>query len=239
MTGVAFFLVIFVSLGFAQRPATDKHVREVAKYLDGVKILEPDRLSEPGCLSGSGRRRAHVARTLADARLGHNTWRLAGQRERRRKRARRADRKPKPRRIHLHHDGRSDCAAECKPAPWRHDVVLAPGQKIDLDVYCVEARRWAVRVEIFEQPSPWCPQSIQGSLRKGTDQSGVWSDVARNNAELKSENATGSLELALKAAPVQSQLTGGSSPNRSEYSPRHDRFHLCRSGPRTGRRTVR
>ena len=42
--------------------------------------------------------------------------------------------------------------------------------------------------------------------RRGTDQQRVWSEIARNNAALKAENETGSLERALKSRPVQDKL---------------------------------
>jgi hypothetical protein len=50
------------------------------------------------------------------------------------------------------------------------------------------------------------PQSIQGELRKGAEQSKIWSEVARNNSSLKAENSTGSLEMALNAPPVRRKL---------------------------------
>jgi hypothetical protein len=205
MTGAAFVLVIFVSLGFAQRPATDKHVREVAKYLDGVKILEPIvyrnlavypiQVDDVPMLRGRWLTldSAMARGVLQVSEKGGGSVPV----------------------VQIENLSRDDSifimtgeviVGGMQTRTVRHDVVLAPGQKIDLDVYCVEAHRWAGESK-FSSSKSMVPQSIQGSLRKGTDQSGVWSDVARNNAELKSENATGSLELALKAAPVQSQLS--------------------------------
>jgi len=87
----------------------------------------------------------------------------------------------------------------------RQDVVLAPGQEIELKVYCVEARRWEGDAKLSAGRA-LLPQSIQQELRKGADQQRIWSEVARNNAALSAENATGSLERALKSAPVQEKL---------------------------------
>jgi len=87
----------------------------------------------------------------------------------------------------------------------REDIVLAPRQEIELRVYCVEARRWKGK-EKLSAAGALIPQSIQKELRKGADQQKVWSEVARNNAALSAENATGSLERALKSAPVQREL---------------------------------
>ena len=87
----------------------------------------------------------------------------------------------------------------------RSDVVLAPRQRIELNVFCVEAHRWQGGKQ-FSGGKSLLPQSIQKELRRGADQARMWSEVARNNAALGAENATGSLELALKAEPVQEKL---------------------------------
>lgn len=88
----------------------------------------------------------------------------------------------------------------------RQDVVLAPGQRIDLKVYCVEAHRWDGKPELMAGGS-LLPQSIHKELRRGADQSRIWSEVASNNAALGAENRTGSLELALKSPAVRSKLS--------------------------------
>lgn len=85
------------------------------------------------------------------------------------------------------------------------DVVLAPGQRIDLNVFCVEARRWQGKAD-FAAGNTLLPQSIQRELRKGADQQRVWQEIARNNMALGSENQTGSLESALNTGKVKSQL---------------------------------
>ena len=87
----------------------------------------------------------------------------------------------------------------------RQDVVLAPGQQVTLSVFCVEAHRWNGKAE-FGASGLLVPQSIQKEMRKGADQSAVWTEVARNNAALGTENATGSLEEGLKDAKVQRWL---------------------------------
>jgi hypothetical protein len=87
----------------------------------------------------------------------------------------------------------------------RTDVVLAPGQRIELGVFCVEAHRWQGE-EKFSAGNALLPQSIQQELRRGADQGRMWSEVARNNAALDAENATGSLEVALRSRPVQEKL---------------------------------
>ena len=80
----------------------------------------------------------------------------------------------------------------------RRDVILAPGQRIELEVFCVEAHRWAGEAR-FSTAAMLVPQSLQKELRRGTDQQRVWAEVARNNRALAAENATGSLARALQA----------------------------------------
>ncbi len=87
----------------------------------------------------------------------------------------------------------------------RHDIILSPGQRVETPVLCVEAHRWRGKAD-FGAAGVLVPQSIQKALRKGADQSAVWAEVARSNAALGSENATGSLEVGLKAAPVARKL---------------------------------
>jgi len=87
----------------------------------------------------------------------------------------------------------------------RRDVVLAPGQRIELSVFCVEAHRWGGGSK-FSAGKTLLPQSIQKELRKGADQQRIWSEVARNNRALQAENASGSLERAMKSRPVQDKL---------------------------------
>jgi len=87
----------------------------------------------------------------------------------------------------------------------RDDVVLVPRQTVDVPVFCVEAHRWQGGGE-FKPSGAAVPQSIQREMRQGAGQDAVWSGVAKNNAALGSENATGSLELGLKAPAVQRDL---------------------------------
>jgi len=87
----------------------------------------------------------------------------------------------------------------------RQDVVLAPGQRIDVSVYCVEAHRWQGKSQL-DAGGSLLPQSIHKELRRGADQSRIWSEVAGNNRALGAENRTGSLELALKSTTVRTKL---------------------------------
>ena len=88
----------------------------------------------------------------------------------------------------------------------RNDVVLAPGQRVDLDVFCVEAHRWAGKENFAVASKVMAPQSIQAELRKGADQRQVWAEVHRNNTALAAENATGSLEVAMSKPAIRAKL---------------------------------
>ena len=87
----------------------------------------------------------------------------------------------------------------------RYDTILGPGQRLDLEVFCVEAHRWEGE-KSFAPAETMVPQSIQGQLRRGESQSEVWRGVGGKNSSLGAENATGSLEKAMKAPEVERKL---------------------------------
>jgi hypothetical protein len=190
---------------WAQRPSTEKHVRELAKYLDGVKIAEPisyrqlaiypvivddvpllrgrwltlDKAISRGILDVAEK----SGGTVPTVRVGNksrdeNVLIMTGE----------------------------VITGGMQTRTIRHDVVLAPGQTIDLDVFCVEAHRWAGEEKFSGGSQNMLPQSIQGAVRKGADQSKVWSEVARKNSSLKAENSTGSLDVALNSTHVKRKL---------------------------------
>ena len=121
----------------------------------------------------------------------------------------------------------------------RHEVVLAPGQKIDLDVFCVEHARWSGDNKFAGGSKTMLPQSIKGKLRQGAGQSEMWSEVDRNNIALKPQNATGNLDEALQAAPGPGEARRGAAADRPGDSPGHDRFHFRRPRPPAGPGTLR
>jgi hypothetical protein len=190
---------------WAQRPSTEKHVRELAKYLDGVKIAEPivyRQLSVyPILVDDVPLLRGHwltldkaISRGILEVseKAGGSVPVV------------RVGNKSRDESV-LIMTGEV-IAGGMQTRTVRHDVVLAPGQTIDLDVFCVEARRWAGEGKFSGGSKNMLPQSIQGKLRGGADQSGMWSEVARNNSSLRAENSTGSLDMALNSTHVRRKL---------------------------------
>ena len=92
----------------------------------------------------------------------------------------------------------------------RQDVVLAPGQKVDVGVFCVEAHRWEGGGG-FRPSTAMAPQSIQRDMKAGADQAQVWSGVAKANEAAGAKSATGNVEAGYAAPAVRRELdsTGG------------------------------
>jgi hypothetical protein len=87
----------------------------------------------------------------------------------------------------------------------RQDVVLAPGRKVDVSVFCVEAHRWEGQAEF--RPSPaMAPQSVQRDMKAGADQAQVWSGVARTNEAAGAKSATGNLEAGYAEPAIRREL---------------------------------
>jgi hypothetical protein len=189
---------------WAQRPSTDRHVRELARYLDGVKIAAPTVYRQlavyPVFVDNVPLLRGRwltldgaVSRgVLVVSEKGGGSVPLVSVENRSRD-------------EYVFIMTGEVIAGGMQTRTVRHDLVLAPGQRIDLEVFCVEAHRWSGE-KGFSSGDAMLPQSIQGELRKGADQGKLWSEVARNNAALNAENATGSLDLALKSRPVKEKL---------------------------------
>ena len=200
-----FFVTVTVVPGPSTRPSTEKHARELAKYLDGVKIAEPV----------AYRQLSVYPILVEDVPLLRGRWLTLDKAISRG--ILEVGEKPGGSvpvvRVRNHSQDENVLimtgeviAGGMQTRTVRHDVVLAPGQTIDLDVFCVEAHRWAGEDKFSGGSKTMLPQSIQGKLRGGADQSKVWSEVARNNASLKAENSTGSLEVALNSPQIRRDL---------------------------------
>jgi hypothetical protein len=189
---------------FGQRPSTAGHVAELAAYLDRVQIAEPvtyGRLAVYPVLVPEGAEPRGHWLTLDEAiSRGSLVVREKG-----------GGSVPT---VIVENRSRDDTiflmageiiSGGMQTRTVRKDVALTPQQRVDLDVFCVEHHRWEGAAH-FSAGKALVPQSIQKEIRKGADQSRVWSEVARNNAALQAENRTGSLELALKDSKVADRL---------------------------------
>jgi hypothetical protein len=190
----------------AQRPSTDRHVRELAAYLDQVEIAEPVAYRHlavyPVLVSEEVKVRGRWL-TLDDAvRQGVLVVQEKGS----------GGSVPvvvvenRSRDTHVFILAGEILSGGKQTRTVRRDVILSPGQRVELDVFCVEAHRWEGEKR-FSAAGAMVPQSIQKELRRGSDQKRVWSEISRNNMALEAENATGSLELAIKARPVREKLS--------------------------------
>jgi hypothetical protein len=191
--------------GWAQRPPTDNHVAELSRYLQGVKIAAPIMY-----------RQLAVYPILLDdvPRLGGGWLTLDAAIARGAVVVREKGSGSVPM-VSVENRSRDSyvfimtgevIAGGMQTRTIRRDVALAPGQQVDLEVFCVEAHRWSGETKFSAGSKNMLPQSIQGQVRSGADQTRVWSEVLRNNRSLNTENATGSLDVAINAAPVRKKL---------------------------------
>lgn len=189
----------------AQRPSTDRHVTELASCLDHVQIAEPIRHGPlsvyPILLDNRWEIRGRwldLERALSRGVLSVTEKGAGGS-------VPQVVVENRSRDEHVLLMTGEVLAGGKQTRTVRHDVVLAPGERVELDVFCVEAHRWEGGAG-FSSSKLLAPQSIQRELRRGADQNRVWSEVARNNAALGAENRTGSLALALESPAVKEKL---------------------------------
>jgi hypothetical protein len=189
---------------FAQRPSTDRHVPELGRFFNGVKIAAP--IVE--------QRLAIYPVLVEDVPLLHGTWQsldeaiahgnlVIGEKGGGAVPLVTVENRSQETNILLMMGDVIKGGMQTRTV--RHDTVLRPGQRLDLEVFCVEAHRWEGETN-FSAADAKVPQSIQNSLRSGKSQLEVWRDVAANNSSLGTENATGSLERALKSPVVEKKL---------------------------------
>jgi len=188
----------------AQRPPTDRHVPELASYLDRVQIAEPivyRHLAVYPVLLEDGPRLGGRWLTLDQAlsrgvlvirEKGSGSVPLVV-----------VENRSPDQYVFIMHGEVISGGKQTRTV--RQDVIVAPGQRIELNVFCVEARRWQGS-STFSTGGVLLPQSIQLELRAGANQGRVWDEVARNNAALRAENPSGSLEVALNSPAVRERL---------------------------------
>ncbi len=87
----------------------------------------------------------------------------------------------------------------------RQDVVLAPGQRVNLDVFCVERGRWHGD-EKFLPSGQMAPLAVQRRIAQGEGQSSVWESVRSLAMSLRAPSPSENLQLALDAPHVRQDL---------------------------------
>lgn len=88
----------------------------------------------------------------------------------------------------------------------RQDIIVAPGQRVDSQVFCIEQHRWHGESK-FAAAGAMAPLKVQMEGFGGMGgQAKVWRRVAETNRALRADNPTQSLELALMAPHVRKEL---------------------------------
>lgn len=184
--------------------ASAQHVREVQRYLDDVEIYAPiqygrlavfplrlhDGATLPGrwlsmdeALAQGVLRVQELGESRVPVVVVHNT----------------------SRRVHVILTSGQVLAGGKQTRTIREDIVLAPAQRLEIGVLCVEQHRWQGQGG-FAASGVHLPQSIHKALRGGAGQDRIWAEVDRNNRMLDARTPTASLESALKGAAVQRRL---------------------------------
>ena len=163
-------------MAHAQRPPTDRHVAELAQFFNGVKIAAPiveQRLAvypvlvdDVPLLRGAWYTLDEALNRgiLAVSEQGGGSVPLVSVENRSKK-------------VHILLLMGDIIKGGMQTRTIRHDTVLGPGQRLDLEVFCVEAHRWNGD-KGFSAANAKVPQSIQNGLRAGESQTGIWRGVA-------------------------------------------------------------
>ncbi len=196
---------ILCSPSLAQRPPTDRHVPELSEYLSRVQIAEPIVFRQfavyPVLLEGDSRLRGQWLTMDEAIRRGVLVVNEKGEGS-----------VPV---VVVENRSRDQyvlivtgeiIAGGKQTRTVRQDVIVGPGQRIDLGVFCVERGRWSGQKQ-FAAAGTIAPHSLQAELRAGADQGRVWEGVASASRALRAESRTESLQDALTAPHVAQKLS--------------------------------
>ena len=195
---------LFCGTLLAQRPPTDRHVPEMSEYLSRVQIAEPVIFRHfavyPILLEGGSRLRGRWLTMDEAIRRGVLVVSEKGEGS-----------VPV---VVVENRSQDEyvfimtgeiIAGGKQTRTVRQDVIVGPGQRIDLGVFCVERGRWSGE-KLFAAGGTIVPHSIQQELRAGGDQGRVWEGVSRAGRALGAESRTESLQDALTAPHVAGKL---------------------------------
>ncbi|MCS7304867.1 MAG: hypothetical protein NZ602_07145 [Thermoguttaceae bacterium] len=87
----------------------------------------------------------------------------------------------------------------------RQDVILAPGQRVELDVFCVERGRWHGE-EKFKPSYQMAPLAVKKRIAQGEGQQSIWESVRGLAGALQAATPSEDLAKALDAPHVRQDL---------------------------------
>ena len=99
----------------------------------------------------------------------------------------------------------------------RQDVVLAPREGDRAEGLLCRGPAVGGRRKSSRPARPWCPSRSRRNSAAGPTSSASGRKWPGTTRSLSAENATGSLERALKSAPVQEKLPRGPPPDRAQH----------------------
>ncbi len=86
------------------------------------------------------------------------------------------------------------------------DTVIPPGGKFNVDAFCVEAGRWTEVSEHFDYKKEIAPASIRATAQGNQDQSRVWAEVSKVNAERGAITGTDALTASYDDPAFQADV---------------------------------
>jgi hypothetical protein len=86
------------------------------------------------------------------------------------------------------------------------DTVIPPGGKFNVDAFCVEAGRWTEVSEHFDYKKEIAPASIRATAQGNRDQSRVWAEVSKVNAERGAVTGTDALTASYDDPEFQADV---------------------------------
>jgi hypothetical protein len=86
------------------------------------------------------------------------------------------------------------------------DTVIPPGGKFNVDAFCVEAGRWTEVSEHFDYKKEIAPASIRATAQGNRDQSRVWAEVSKVNAERGAVTGTDALTASYDDPAFQADV---------------------------------
>ena len=221
---VAAYLAAPIESASAQRPTTDRHVSELARYFNGVKIAAP--IIEQGL--------AVYPVLVEDVPLLKGNWQTLDEaidhgtlviREKGGGSVPTVSVENRSRETYILLMTGDVIKGGMQTRTVRHDTVLGPRQRIDLDVFCVEAQRWeGVRDLLGRQDASPAVDQGRDPWRRFAIRSVV---AGRGKQPLAGDRERHSQPgIGRASACGEEQARCRAKADRARSPPRHGRFHL-------------